>query len=126
MTRQVYEVIFAWTEMAEAIATKAVGGDERAERVLWMMETTTLRWLDDPARSCCLLCERTALLDNWHLVGGLFDDNDDLHFTFYVCDDCGPPLKMNLMATIRDKMARVMHADVRLIHGVGRNGEGHA
>jgi hypothetical protein len=126
MTRQVYEVVFAWTEMAEAIAAKVADGDKGAARVMFMMEAAAVRWIDDPARSCCLLCERTVTLEGWHLVGGMFDDDDGLRCTFYVCDDCGPPLKMNLMATIRDKMARVMHADVNVIHGVGRNGEGHA
>ena len=126
MTRQVYEVVFAWTEMTRDIAWKARMGDEGAERVMFMMEMMATRWLDDPARSCCLLCERTVTLDDWHLVGGLFDDDDRLHCTFYVCDDCGPPLKMNLMKTVRDKLAKAIHADINVIHGVGRNGEGHA
>jgi len=109
VTRQVYEVVFAWTEMTRDIAWKARMGDEGAERVMFMMEMMATRWLDDP-----------------HLVGGLFDDDDRLHCTFYVCDDCGPPLKMNLMKTVRDKLAKAIHADINVIHGVGRNGEGHA
>ena len=115
MTRRVYTVVFAWTENMEAIASREKQGYDDAARVMFMMETAAKGWIDNPARSCCLLCERTAVLTSWNMVGGLFDNDDDLHCTFYICDGCSVSSRADQMEMARKKLAREINADIDVI-----------